>query len=199
MPAPVCILALDPGHKLGYAVDGEKPNDPRTGVCELPRNYPDYGKTWCFLETWLRMTIEQFKVTVLAWEAPLLFGGEKGSNIPTNAQAIEFAYGVGIICELVGARLGITCWKAHMRTVRHHFTGRGNADKGQVFARCLALGYQVTSHDAADACAIWDFAGHIYKRSNMVAGPLFVDQKQQKVRTMRRQAPDLDEVADAQD
>jgi hypothetical protein len=190
---PVCILTLDPGHKLGYCVDGDEPGQPKAGVCELPRNYPDYGKTWCFLETWLRMTVEKHRVTVLAWEAPLLFGGPKGSTTPTNATAIEFAFGVGIVCELVGTRLGLTCWKVNMGTVRLHFTGSGKSDpaKGRVFARCLALGYDVTSYDAADAAAIWDFMCHKYQRPKLAAGPLFTDPK--KVRSIRGPAQSLDE------
>ncbi len=188
---PVCILALDPGHKLGYCVDGERPSDPITGVCQLPRSYPDNGKAWSYLVTWLEMMVEQYGVTVLAFEAPLVFGGKRGSNRKTNADAIEFAYAFGGICELVAARRGLACWKAPMGTVRLHFTGSGKADpaKGRVYQRCLALGYRVTSYDAADAAAIWDFAGHIYRRSNLVAGPLFADPS--KVRTIRRPAPAL--------
>jgi Holliday junction resolvasome RuvABC endonuclease subunit len=191
MGAAVCILALDPGHKLGYCVDGENPRAPRSGVCELPRNFPDYGKTWCYLETWLGMMIEQYRVTVLSWEAPIIFGGKRGSTRPTNSQAIEFAIGIGTVCELVGARRGLVCWKAPMGTVRLHFTGNGHADKGQVYARCLAVGYPVASYDAADATAIWDFTGHVYRRGGLVPGPLFADPE--RVRSIRRQAPALSE------
>ncbi len=189
------ILALDPGHALGYCVSGDHPGSPRSGVCQLPRNYPDYGKTWCYLETWLQMTVEQHGVTVLAWEAPLIFGGKKGSNKPTNSHAIEFAFGVGSVCELVGARLGLICWKVPMGTARLHFTGNGRADKGQVYARALALGYPVTSTDAADATAIWDFTSHMYRAGGLVAGPLFADPE--KVRSLRRPAPSLAEEIDA--
>ena len=184
------ILALDPGHKLGYCVDGEKPGVPRTGVCELPRHGQDRGKTYCYFETWLRMTIEQYGVTVLAWEAAIIFGGKKGSTMKTNADTIEFAFAIGAIAELVGTRLGLICWKAPLGTVRRHFTGSGRADKGQVYARCLALGYPVESYDAADATAIWDFIGHMYRRRDLVAGPLFTPPG--KVRSMRRSAPEIE-------
>ncbi len=138
------------------------------------------------------MTVEQYGVTVLAWEAPIIFGGKKGSTMKTSADAIEFAFGIGAIAELVGTRLGLICWKAPLGTVRRHFTGSGRADKGQVYARCLALGYPVTSYDAADATAIWDFIGHMYRRRDLVAGPLFTPPD--KVRSMRRAAPEIDEA-----
>jgi hypothetical protein len=188
---PVCILALDPGRKLGYCVNGQTPGDPITGVCALPRTYPDNGKAWSFLTTWLEMMVGQYGVTVLAWEAPLVFGGPKGSSRPTNADAIEFAYAFGGICEFVGERLGLICWKAPMGTVRLHFTGNGAPDpnKGRVYSACLARGYRVTSYDAADACAIWDFMSHKYRASGLVAGPLFADPS--KVRSIRRPAPAL--------
>lgn len=188
---PVCILALDPGHKLGYCVNGQTPGDPITGVCALPRSYPDNGKAWSYLATWLEMMVNQYGVSVLAWEAPLVFGGKKGSSTPTNESTIEFAYGFGAICEFVGERLGLVYWRANMGTVRLHFTGSGKADpaKGRVYSACLARGYRVTSHDAADAAAIWDFMAHKYRQSNLVAGPLFADPS--KVRSIRRPAPAL--------
>jgi Holliday junction resolvasome RuvABC endonuclease subunit len=184
------ILALDPGHALGYAVDGSEPGELVTGVCDLPRGGQDRGKTYSYFATWLEMTVNQYGVTVLAWEAPIIFGGKKGSTMKTNAATIEFAFGLAAIAEMVGHRLGLICWKAPLGTVRLHFTGNGKADKGQVYARCLALGYDVTSLDAADAAAIWDFIGHMYRRRDLVAGPLFTPPG--KARSMRRAAPEID-------
>ena len=189
--ASPCILALDPGHKLGYAVDDPAaPNRCRNGVCQLPRTYPETGRELRFAETWLISMIEQFAVRVLIWEAPIPFGGKKGSTTITNQHAIEFALALGGVFDLVGAKLElVACWKANMGTVRHHFTGNGRADKGMVHARALAVGYDVASYDASDAVAIWDFAKHKYKAEGLVAGPLFAD----PLRSMRRQAPELEE------
>jgi hypothetical protein len=180
-----CILALDPGHKAGYAVDDETAaNGCRTGVAHLPRHYPDTGKELSFLERWLAEAIEQFMPGVIVWEAPIIFGGRKGSTIATSASTIEFAFSFQAICELVGARYQIQCWKVNVGTARLHFVGHGRCDKGTVYSRALALGYGVQSHDEADAVAIWDFVKHKYRSGALVAGPLFAD----PLRSMRRPA-----------
>jgi hypothetical protein len=190
----VRILALDPGHKLGYCVDdAESPDKIRTGVCELPRHGPDRGKTWCYLESWLLEMITQFRVTVLATEAPVPFGGRKGSTMATSADAINFPIGLAAVVELVGTRAGCICWAAPIATVRRHFTGSGKAGpeaKGRVYQRCRLLGLPVESLDAADATAIHDFCAHIYRRADLIPGPLFVAPG--RSRSMRRPAPDLE-------
>ena len=59
--------------------------------------------------------IEQFAVRVLIWEAPIPFGGKKGSTTITNQHAIEFALALGGVFDLVGAKLElVACWKANM-------------------------------------------------------------------------------------
>ena len=185
-----CILALDPGHRLGYAVDDPAAkNGCRTGVCLVPSHYPDTGKDLRFAEAWLITMVEQFGAQVLIWEAPVVFGGGRGSTMKTNAASIEFAYALGGVFDLVGTKLQLACWKANMGTVRLHFTQHGHADKGRVYQRALAVGYDVATFDAADAVAIWDFAKHKYRAEGLVAGPLFAD----PLRSMRRQAPELEE------
>ena len=186
----VRILALDPGHKLGYCVDGNEPDELKTGVCELPRGGLDRGIPYSFFETWLGMTIDQYEITVLGWEAPIIFGGKKGSTTKTNADTIEFAFGLCAIAELVAYRRKLICWKCNIGTVRLHFTGNGRARKDHVFQRCLKMGLDVASFDAADAAAIHDFLAHMYKRPRLPAGPLFTPPS--RVRSMRRRATDAE-------
>jgi Holliday junction resolvasome RuvABC endonuclease subunit len=188
MTAPV-ILALDPGHKTGYAVDDpDAANGCRTGILEMPREYPKTGLELCFLERWLLEMIEQFEVTVLAWEAPLVFS--KPESATTTSETMEFAFYFGAVCDLVGTRNGIATWKVHAVTARHHFTGSGRAKKDHVYQRAKLNGYQVKSFDASDAVAIWDFIAHKYGHRNLPAGPLFG----KSTRSMRRSAPELDDA-----
>jgi hypothetical protein len=187
------ILALDPGHRLGYAVDDlQAPNSCKTGVCVIPSHYPDIGKELRFAEVWLTHTIEQYGVEVLIWEAAIPFGGKRGSTVRTNSAAIQFAASLAGVFDLVGTRLGLKCWQANLGTVRLHFTGNGKADsagKGRVYQRALALGYDPESLDASDAVAIWDFCKHRYRADGLVAGPLFAD----PLRSMRRPAPEMED------
>ncbi len=196
-PAPSAqrrILALDPGHKLGWAVDGRRPGELITGVEILPGQAPDHGVAYCHFQDWLAEMIDIHRVQVLAWEAPVAFGGFKqswgGRKLVTNQAAVEFLYGLGAVAELVGTVAGLLCWKAVTATVRRHFVGNGRAEKMDVFIRCRALGWPVETLDAADAAAIWDLAAHIYRRADVVAGPLFTAPA--KRRGIRRAAPELD-------
>jgi Holliday junction resolvasome RuvABC endonuclease subunit len=186
-PPDVRILALDPGHKLGWAVDGEAPGSLITGTEILPGKAPDNGKTFLHFEDWLFDMIDVHKPNVLAWEAPIIFGGAKGSTTPTNHFAIHFAIGIASIAELAGERTGLDCWQAPLMTVRHHFCGDGKAKKDAVYDKCLEMGWPVKGLDAADATAIWDLCAHVYRRDKLIPGPLFA-----KRVSLSRPAPEIE-------
>ena len=176
------ILALDPGYWLGYAHDGEGPGQLVTGVKLLPRGGSDLGIPYLAFEDWLEATLIGKAIDILGWEAPVVFGRTGGKRKPgdddepprpTNIKAIEFMFGIATIAELVGRRHRKECWKAYTGTIRRHFVDNGRASKDDVYRRCLQLGWPVPDRNAADAAATWDLMAHVYRRRDVIAGPLF--------------------------
>jgi len=167
------ILALDPGHALGYAVDDpEAPNGVRTGIAHLPEG--DTGPAYVFLADWLALMIEHYDVGVIAWELQLHFASP-GMGGNTNLESIGFLHGVCAVAELVAAQRRLECWRVPSSTARLHFTGsgKGKGAKRRVLERARELGYEVKGFDAADALAIWDVVAHEIRHPGVIAGPLF--------------------------
>ena len=150
----------------------------KTGVCfgcagETPRAWSvDLGKAeWPirFSKT-LIMTahyIEKFRPDLVAVEQ--FVGGPKAnSNL------------VGLVACVQGeaTRLGVRVVSYYPASVRKHFLGgirAGGEIKGQVFAKCRLLGWDVKDTDAADAAALWDYTCALESRAHQLAsvGGLF--------------------------
>lgn len=166
-------MALDVASVTGFAVDRPDGGDtPLTGTFRVSVVDEDLGGAFVDFETHLEDLITVHQPAVLAFEAPLVIGGGRGTTRPTNHSTVRLLFGLAAIAELVGTRRHLRVFEAHIGTVRRHFCGSGRADKRDVLARCRLLGWDVKSADAADGAAIWDFARHTLRRPTSNAGPL---------------------------
>ncbi|MDE4303594.1 hypothetical protein PXK30_09745 [Phaeobacter gallaeciensis] len=168
------ILALDIATQTGIAV-GDSGSQPRAWSISLGEA-PDRGRLskdakaaldGRRFSNALKMTqglIEHHSPDLIVVEAAI--GGAKASH-----------YLIGLVACVRGcaANRGVTCKPANLSTVRKHFLGRAisvndfpylkskdakkKAIKREVLKRCELLKWDVDGDDdAADACAIWDWA-----------------------------------------
>lgn len=164
------VLALDLSSHTGWAIDrptgGEKP---LSGVVDLPLDGDEYGRAFVAFEQFLCDAIAAHAPDAVAFEAPLM---HRGSNFITTEQTVRLLFGLAAITELVAHRSGLMAYEVNVATVKRHFAGNGRATKADMMARCRQLGWEVKDHNAADACAVWDFVRHKLRASHLVAGPL---------------------------
>lgn len=153
------VLALDLATVTGWAVDRPDGNGgPLTGTVACKHQGSDFGPAYVALE---RFIIDAFTVhspAFLAFEAPLIVANRGGATVQTNVNTVRKLFGLAAVAELVGARLGMQVYEANISTARKHFASNGRAKKPEVYERCRVLGWDVRSHDAADACAVWSLA-----------------------------------------
>ena len=92
------------------------------------------------------------------------------------------AYLIGLLACVRGVAFnrGIPCEAIHLGSIRKHFVGKAltqrdfpgltkgaakKAIKGVIMDRCKMLGWTVPDDDAADACALWDYAHAIKSKA----------------------------------
>jgi hypothetical protein len=166
------ILALDLATTTGVAL-GAPGAAPTAWSVNLGSG--DHARRYGRLLALTTKLLHENDCDVLAYEAPI--GGPKAS-----------AYLIGlaaIVQAAAAARGNITLVKCDLGSVRKSFLGRalrkadfpGMSDaaakaamKGVVMHRCKILGWKVSDHDAADACACWDYAR---AQTSASAGGLF--------------------------
>jgi Holliday junction resolvasome RuvABC endonuclease subunit len=165
------VLGVDIATNSGFAVDlisgGEKP---LTGTFRAEHFGDELGRAFVVFERWLEDMIRVHRPEVLAFEAPLVFGGRDGSTRHTTHQTIRKLFGLASIAELVGYRAELQVFECHIQSVRKHFVGSGRADKREVLHRCRVLGWPVADDNAADAAAVWSFAKSALQSNAAKAG-----------------------------
>ncbi len=170
----VKILAFDIASTTGVAF-GAAGDKPKAWAVTLGAGDERYAKA-------IRMCgayVDRFAPDLVVIEAPV--GGR-------DANALL----IGLACCVKGEaiRRGLRVEEYFPATVRKHFMGKAltardfpgknhgaakKAIKGAVMARCIALGWEVQSHDAADAAALWDYACSLHSRAHQMTsvGGLF--------------------------
>ena len=163
-------LAFDVASVTGVAV-GDAGGKPRAWAVQLGRGGSEVDR----LAKAIRMTsayVEKFKPDLVAVEAPV---GGRDAN----------AFLIGLVACVKGeaARHGVRVVEYYPASIRKHFLGKAltardfpgkshaaskAAIKGAVMARCRLLGWDVETHDAADAAALFDYAMALESRSHQV-------------------------------
>lgn len=155
------ILALDIASRTGAAV-GDASGAPRLLTFGVPPAVDDaLGRRFAAFANWLSDLVTVEKPDVLAFEAPLIVGGNSGTTRPTSAQTIRLLFGLVSIAELIAYQRDIECWECHIQTVRKFFCGDGRAKKDQVIATAVARGWMPADDNQADAAAIWAYMMHV--------------------------------------
>ena len=165
------VLALDIATNMGIAV-GMSGGAPRAWSVHLGQA-PDERRFSKLLSVTAAL-IAEHKPDLVAIEAPI------GGNMKS-----DYLIGLAAIARGVCFNRGVRTEVCNIATVRKHFLGmhftakhfpgktKGAAKaaiKVQVIARCGLLRWHVEDDDAADACAIWDYACATWARSQ--AAPL---------------------------
>jgi hypothetical protein len=161
------LLSLDLAIRTGwcFGTAGSKPRWGAFSLGEVVDN--DFGRIYAKLFQWLGDFVALEKPDRLVFEAPL--PGPRQSS----ANAARILLGAATVTELVCQLNSIGCREVAVSTVRKHFCGNGNAKKADVMEACARRGWQVTDHNAADACALWDFACSVYYPGQASPGPMF--------------------------
>jgi Holliday junction resolvasome RuvABC endonuclease subunit len=168
------ILALDIATTTGYAVDKPGGGDtPLSGSFRCSHFDNDVGDAYVEFEQHLVELIGVHKPDVLVFEAPLVLVGGDRSTVKTNQQTARKLFGLAAIAELIGARSHLRVFECDVSAVRSHFLGRARFHKNEVkqavMRRCQQLGYSPNGYDAADGCAVWDYARHRLRVAGIAA------------------------------
>ena len=166
------VLALDLATRVGFAFDGGA-GAPITGSRTLRGGAGALGAMGKDCSAWLAEMIETIKPDILAFEAPLM----GGRGVVFNAATARLLIGLAFLAETIAEAYELRCYEAHVQSVRKYFLGtaRSKNAKKETVARCRMLGWDVATHDAADAAALWAFAKANLDRSFRLdqATPLF--------------------------
>lgn len=170
------IAALDIATQCGVAI-GKSNDVPHSYSYDLGRRQSE-GHRFSQALALTHKIIIQHKPDLIAVEAAI--GGPKAS-----------AYLIGLVACVRGcaANQGVRCEAVNLGAIRKHFLGKHltskhypelsprdakKAIKQQVMDRCALIGWQVTDDNAADACALWDFAhAHFGGSQSIPGGGLF--------------------------
>lgn len=150
------ILALDPATHCGWARWRPGMEKPASGAFDLPSGDEDLGRVGYQLHFELAQMHKLERIERLFYEAPIPPSQMMGqtqlrvtAKVFTIAGHIEsFCYAKNIRCRMVG-----------MGAWRRFFVGKGAGEKTAIFKswakeRCRQLGWDIRSHDEADACGI---------------------------------------------
>ncbi len=158
--APLIVVALDIATQTGIAV-GYPGGKPKAWSVDLGKGRGEDARFSKALVLTHEL-IERHRPDLIAVEAAI--GGKYAS---------AFLIGVVACVRGVAANRGVPVRSYTSGSVRKHFLGRAlakrdypalkpsaatKAIKGEVIARCRLLGWEVADDNAADACALWDFA-----------------------------------------
>lgn len=171
------VLAFDVATKTGVAF-GVSGGIPKAWTVDLAKGGAEHLRLARAIEM-TAATVERFKPDVVAVEAPV--GGRDA-----NALLI----GLAACVKGEAARRGCRIVEYYPASARKHFVGQAKtardfpgktraaaktAIKSEVLQRCRVLGWDVEGLDAADACALWDYACSLESRAHQVTslGGLF--------------------------
>lgn len=144
-------LCLDLSLSVGWAFGLHDDPAPRCGVWLLPSS-ADLGRRYAALGNELADAIALFQPRLVLMEAPLV----------RQDRSARLLLGLAAHVESTCYRWEVECREAHSGTVRKAVLGRGTFPKDQakpaVLAWCEARGWAVPSHDAADACVLFEYA-----------------------------------------
>ena len=170
------VMAFDIATSTGVAL-GRPGSVPRTTTINLGVRCDADAKIMKLVSA-ASVLIRKYKPDLVVYEAPV------GGQIK-NTFLVELA-----ACFRIQVKqMGLRCELVASSTARKHFVGRsltlkdfpGRSKAAQqaalkqvIIDRCYLLGWYVKTDDAADACAIWDYACATYARAQVApAGGLF--------------------------
>lgn len=157
MEAPsLMFLGLDPATKCGFACWSPGMERPASGTFELPSDEEDLGRVGYLLHVNLQRLLTVHSFERIFYEAPIPPSQLMGQiQLKTIAKVFSIAGHIesfGYAKNLRVRQVGMGAW-------RRHFVGKGAGEKTATFKswsmdRCRQLGWNVRSHDEADALGV---------------------------------------------
>lgn len=145
----VNILALDLGTKLGWAMLPRGGQITHGTESFAPRKSWSPGQRWQRFRSFLHEVVARHNVHVIAYE-------DVKRHVGTDA---AHAYGAFLaLTELVADSHRVRLVPVGVGTIKKHWTGKGNADKGAMIAQARARGFRPDTDNDADALAILHWA-----------------------------------------
>jgi hypothetical protein len=154
------FLALDPATKTGWAAWKPGMDRPASGSFDLPSIEDDLGAVGFRVHVELNRLLTVHGFERLFYEAPIPPSQLMGQiQLVTIAKIFTIAGHIESFCYAKKLR----CRQVGMGAWRRHFVGKGAGEKTATFKswardRCRQLGWNVRSHDEADACGILAYA-----------------------------------------
>lgn len=154
------VMALDISTKVGLAVGGATAK-PIFTTYQLPKpsDPDDFGSRYDALDLYLGDQITVNKPDLIAFEAPI---PPRGQNIEATWPTIRLLIGLVAVAEMAAAHAGIDSFEVAVPTWKKSFTGSGRADKADVIAKCMRLGFRVATDHEADAIGILSHTLHVH-------------------------------------
>lgn len=142
------IIGLDLGGNVGVAW-GEPGGAPE--LCTLKLSGP-VGPMMSQFEGYLRSLLREWKVSLIAYEKPIIPFGKPSANSFVTAQRV---FGqAGIILKLAH-EYEVLPTPIQVRSVRKSYCGSAKAKPDDILRACYAIGVHPYDDHAADACLIW--------------------------------------------
>lgn len=171
------LLALDIATRTGWAYGrvpvrglsaieaaSLQPPQPESGVLRVLTQAGGVGHFLAEFHDRLDAMLAERRPGGLIIEAPIL---------PkfTSFETVRKLMGMAGIAEMLADRRAIR-WRAVAQpsAVKKHWTGKGNAKKPAMIAACEARGWTARDDNEADALALWDFGGALYRQEHAGAG-----------------------------
>lgn len=159
------ILALDLATSTGFAVLDTVAGDPLFGTHRMPPCGRDFGGRFAAFDTWLARLIDEHRPDRAVYEKPITTLHGK-----TSLEAKVGLIGLCAMTEFRCACEKIPVGWINNNECKKHFVGRGNFGKSQkpypTLVACHDRGWFVETTDEADACALADYAAHVYDPAN---------------------------------
>lgn len=152
----VCILALDLGTKLGWAVRARDGRIVHGTEAFTPRKSWTPGQRWLRARSFLAETIVRHQVHAIAYEDVKRHAGTDAAH----------AYGAFLcLVQMVADSHRTALLPVGVGTIKKHWTGKGNADKDAMKAQAKARGFSVVDDNDADALAILHWAVDLERKA----------------------------------
>jgi Holliday junction resolvasome RuvABC endonuclease subunit len=145
----VVTLALDLATTTGYALLRADERIESGAVKFAPKAKDTPGARWIKFTTWLgEMVAAHPNIALVVYEDVVFIGG------PGGAYACQVYGGFVALMQMFFDRRGIPYIGHGVPEVKKKWTGRGDAKKDEMIARCKELGFNPTDDNEADAIAL---------------------------------------------
>lgn len=135
------ILALDLGTKCGWALTLEGKVTSGSVKFDAKNRWREW---WNFLTS-----TAHYALDAIYYEAVQSHIGTRAAHVYGGFLAFLEAF-----C----AEMKIRLVPVGVKTIKKHFTGKGNATKDDVMSVCFSKNWEFEDHNAADALALLDYA-----------------------------------------